>query len=70
MLRKILPGGSMPYIPRTVPTDFQVVFGFLAVALILLAAWLFFDWMERYAEKKEREIAKELEELEETGEVY
>nr|QEK15970.1 hypothetical protein FPV09_09790 [Thermococcus aciditolerans] len=60
----------MPYIPRTVPTDFQVVFGFLAVALILLAAWLFFDWMERYAEKKEREIAKELEELEETGEVY
>ncbi|NJE29927.1 hypothetical protein E3E38_02530 [Thermococcus sp. 18S1] len=58
------------YFPRAVPTDFQVVFGFLAVALILLAAWLFFDWMERYAEKKEREIAKELEKLEETGEVY
>ncbi|AEK73529.1 hypothetical protein GQS_08165 [Thermococcus sp. 4557] len=60
----------MAYIPRTVPTDFQVVFGFLAVALILLAAWLFFRWMKRYAERKEREIEKELEELEETGEVY
>ncbi|WP_281176052.1 hypothetical protein [Thermococcus celericrescens] len=42
----------------------------MAVALILLAAWFFFDWMERYAERMEREIAKELEELEETGEVY
>ncbi|WP_246454762.1 hypothetical protein [Thermococcus camini] len=70
MLRKIPFGGSMPYIPQTVPTDFQIVVGFLSVALLLLATWLFFDWMERYAEKKKREIAKELEELEETGEVY
>ncbi|NJE02408.1 hypothetical protein [Thermococcus sp. JdF3] len=60
----------MPYIPRTVPADFQIVFGFLAIALPILAAWFFFDWMERYAERMEREIAKELEELEETGEVY
>ncbi|ASJ13292.1 hypothetical protein [Thermococcus thioreducens] len=60
----------MPYIPQTVPTDFQIVFGFLGIALLLLATWFFFDWIERYAERKEREIEEELEELEETGEVY
>jgi Na+/melibiose symporter-like transporter len=60
----------MSYIPRTVPTDFQSLFGFLGIALLLLAVWFFFDWMERYAEKKEREIEKELEELDETGELY
>jgi len=60
----------MPYIPQTVPTDFQILFGFLGIALLLLAVWFFFDWMERYAEKKKQEIEKELEELEETGELY
>ena len=56
----------MPYIPQTVPTDFQIIFGFLGIALLLLVIWFFSDWMKRYAEKKE----KELEELEETGELY
>jgi len=60
----------MPYIPQTVPTDFQIIFGFLGIALLLLVFWFFSDWMKRYAEKKEREIEKELEELEETGELY
>ena len=60
----------MPYIPQTVPTDFQIIFGFLGIALLLLVFWFFSDWMKRYAEKKEREIEKELEELDETGELY
>ncbi|WP_258083636.1 hypothetical protein [Thermococcus thermotolerans] len=70
MPRGILSGGRMSYIPRSIPTDFQIVFGFFAIALLLLAIWFFFDWMERYAEKRAREIEEELEELEEMGEVY
>ncbi|NJE04029.1 3-dehydroquinate synthase [Thermococcus sp. MV11] len=56
--------------PRAVPTDFQIMVGFLSVALLLLAGKFFFEWLERYAERKEREIAKELEELEKAGEMY
>ncbi|WP_297438621.1 hypothetical protein [Thermococcus sp.] len=60
----------MLYIPRTVPTGFQILFGFLGIAMLFLTVLFFFDWMERYAEKKEREIEEELEELEDTGELY
>ncbi|WP_297092791.1 hypothetical protein [Thermococcus sp.] len=60
----------MSYIPHAVPTDFQIVFGFFGVALLLLVLWLFFDWMEKYAEKKKEEIERELEELDEAGELY
>ncbi|WP_156961707.1 hypothetical protein [Thermococcus guaymasensis] len=66
MLREIPFGESMPYILQTVPTDSQILFGLLGIALLLLVIWFFSDWMKRYAEKKE----KELEELEETGELY
>ncbi|ASJ05335.1 MULTISPECIES: hypothetical protein [Thermococcus] len=60
----------MTYIPRTVPTDGQILLGFLGLAILLLAGKFFFNWMEGYAEKKEREIAKELEEIEKRGEMY
>ena len=70
MLREIPFGESMPYIPQTVPTDSQILFGLLGIAVLLLVAWFFFGWMQRYVEKKKREIKEELDELEETGDVY
>ena len=60
----------MPYIPQTVPKDSQILFGLLGIAVLLLVAWFFFGWMQRYVEKKKREIKEELDELEETGDVY
>ena len=60
----------MASFPRSIPTDSQLLLGILGLALLLFLNWMFFNWMEHYAEKKEKEIERELEELEETGEVY
>lgn len=60
----------MTYIPRTVPTDSQILFGLVGIAVLFLVAWFIFDWMTKYAERKKRELEEELEELEKTGELY
>ncbi len=60
----------MPYIPQSVPSDSQILLGFLSIALFLFVMWMFFNWMERYAEKKEKELEREVEEIDETGNLY
>ena len=56
--------------PQAVPADRQIVGAFFGVLLMAILMWAFFTYLERYAERKERELEKELEELEQGGDVY
>ncbi|WP_457752333.1 hypothetical protein [Thermococcus sp.] len=60
----------MPYVPQSVPTDSQILWGMLGILAISIVGWFILDRMEKSIEKKEEELKEELEEEEETGEVY
>jgi len=60
----------MPYVPQTVPTDSQILWGMVALVAFYAVAWVVLNRMEKSLEKKEEELKEELEEEEETGEVY
>ena len=57
-------------VPQSGPTLLQLA----ELVGALLAMWIvshfFFSYMERYAERKEKEIEEELKEEEDTGDLY
>ncbi|AMQ18559.1 hypothetical protein [Thermococcus peptonophilus] len=60
----------MPAVPQSVPTDRGIILGTLGLIIMAVLYWALSRWMDKYAERKERELEEEMKELEDEGKVY
>jgi len=63
-------GGSMPYVPQTVPTDHALILTMTSLTAFYVLMRVLINRMEHYFDKKEKELEEEIEAEEETGDVY
>ncbi|WP_297066272.1 hypothetical protein, partial [Thermococcus sp.] len=47
-----------------------LIFGFIAIVIMIILVYLLTVYFEKYAERKEKEIEEELRELEDGGDVF